>query len=351
MERPRHALFAETMTERNTLVDSFGRTHDYLRISLTERCNLRCEYCMPEEGVELSHDDDLLTTPEIIRAARIFVERGGVRKIRLTGGEPLLRRDIAELCAALKSLSGLEKLGITTNGILLKKKLPSLLAAGVDLVNISLDTLDKDKFIQMTKRNGLEKVLGAVESAVDLGVEPLKVNCVVMRGINDDEVTRFVAWTKYMPIEVRFIEFMPFNDNKWSSDTLVPFRDMVRDIRKTFPDFQVAASGNASEVAKMWHVPGHAGRVGFITSMTQQFCGSCNRLRMMADGNLKVCLFGSEEFGLRDVLRSSAHDDDDVVDAIQRALNKKHAALGGNTSVEELLQSSGTNRSMVRIGG
>ena len=338
-----------------SLVDSFNRKHNYLRISLTERCNLRCDYCMPENGVELTSQEKLLNKDEIVRAARIFVEECGVDKVRLTGGEPLLRKDIIDLCADIKRLDGLKDLGITTNGILLKRRLPDLLHAGVNLFNVSLDTLDEEKFARITKRRGLPHVLDAISHAVDLGVEPLKVNCVVMRGVNDDEIEHFVSWTKYMPVEMRFIEFMPFHANGWSRDTLVPFREMVKRIKISHPSFKRLDDTNdsvtSSKVAKVWQVPGHAGTVGFITSMSQQFCGSCNRLRMMADGNLKVCLFGSREYDLGSLLRSSCVADNEIVDAIRGALDQKHAALGGSSNVEELLASSDLNRSMVRIGG
>ena len=183
------------------LTDSFGRSHKYLRISLTEKCNLRCRYCMPEEGVELPPDDSLMTSEEILRIARLFVEQG-VTKIRLTGGEPLLRKDIVDLCAEMSALPGLETLAMTTNAVALKRKLPALHAAGVNMLNISLDTLVREKFSFMTRRNGLDKVLGAIHLAVEMGYDPVKVNVVVMAGTNDDELADFVALTKDLPVEV-----------------------------------------------------------------------------------------------------------------------------------------------------
>jgi molybdenum cofactor biosynthesis enzyme MoaA len=236
------------------LVDTFDRHHTYLRISLTERCNLRCKYirlsntkrrlikfiisgtyCMPEEGIDLSPTDQLLRKEEILRLARLFVSQG-VTKIRLTGGEPTVRPDIVELVQSLGQLKqhGLESLAMTSNGIALKRKLPALVEGGLDTLNVSLDTLDPHLFQVMTRRKGFDKVTGAIDEAVRLGMPHVKVNTVVMRGINDHEVLNFVAYTKNHPVNVRFIEYMPFDGNKWNRDKLVPFKELINRIETIY---------------------------------------------------------------------------------------------------------------------
>ncbi|CAN1798817.1 GTP 3',8-cyclase, mitochondrial [Linum perenne] len=273
------------------LVDSFGRMHTYLRISLTERCNLRCQYCMPSEGVELTPSPQLLSVDEIVRLANLFVS-SGVNKIRLTGGEPTVRKDIEEICLQLSNLKGLNTLAITTNGITLAKKLPNLKANGLTSVNISLDTLVPAKFEFLTRRKGHQRVLDSINAAVECGYNP--VNCVVMRGLNDDEMCDFVNLTHDKPINVRFIEFMPFDGNVWNVKKLVPYSEMLDKVMKQFPRME-RIQDHPSETAKNFKIEGHLGTVSFITSMTEHFCAGCNRLRLLADGNFKVCLFGPSE--------------------------------------------------------
>ncbi|XP_020873889.1 GTP 3',8-cyclase, mitochondrial, partial [Arabidopsis lyrata subsp. lyrata] len=216
------------------LIDSFGRLHTYLRISLTERCNLRCQYCMPSEGVELTPKPQLLSQSEIVRLAGLFVS-AGVNKIRLTGGEPTIRNDIEEICLQLSSLKGLKNLAITTNGITLAKKLPKLQECGLDSLNISLDTLVPAKFEFLTRRKGHDRVMKSIDTAIELGYNPVKVNCVVMRGLNDDEICDFVELTREKPINVRFIEFMPFDGNVWNVKKLVPYAEVMDKVVKRFP--------------------------------------------------------------------------------------------------------------------
>lgn len=337
----------ERMTDRSpTLVDRFGREHTYLRISLTERCNLRCRYCMPEEGVALQAHDQLLSTPEIVRLATLFAA-AGVTRIRLTGGEPLLRRDLVDLVAQLRAIDGITSVGVTTNGIVLQRKLAALRAAGVDRLNISLDTLRADKFADITRRQGLHRVIDAIAEAQALGFAPLKLNCVVMRHFNLDELVDFVAFTERNAVDVRFIEWMPFDSNKWSDETFVPFREMLETIRAAFPS--VAKLTDApNDTSKAFHVPGFAGQFGFITSMSEHFCGSCNRLRLTADGNLKVCLFGNAEVSLRDALRHGVPDAD-ITDIIDVAVKRKQFALGGHGDMYGI--SKAKNRPMILIGG
>ncbi|KAE9340731.1 Molybdenum cofactor biosynthesis protein 1 [Phytophthora fragariae] len=328
------------------LVDQFGRAHTYLRISLTERCNLRCRYCMPEEGVPLQPNGDLLTTPEIIRLARLFAS-SGVKRIRLTGGEPLLRRDLVELVAQLREIPGIESVGVTTNGITLQRKLLALQHAGADRLNISLDTLQPEKFAHITRRQGFTRVMNSIVEAQALGFTPLKINCVVQRHFNLEEIVDFVAFTEKHAVDVRFIEWMPFDSNRWNDETFVPFKEMMDIIKTEFPMVDKLQDG-ANDTSKAFHVPGFKGQFGFITSMSEHFCGSCNRLRLTADGNLKVCLFGNTEVSLRDAMRYDVADKD-IRDIVDVAVKRKKFALGGHGDMYGL--SKAKNRPMILIGG
>jgi GTP 3',8-cyclase len=288
-------------TTSSHLTDTFGRQHDYLRISISERCNLRCIYCMPEEGVELSPPSSLLTTPEIVYLSSLFVSQG-VTKIRLTGGEPTVRPDILKLMRSIGDLraNGLKELALTTNGISLIRKLDEMVEYGLTGLNISLDTLDPFQYQIMTRRKGL------------------KINCVVMRGINEKEIIRFVELTRDKDIEVRFIEYMPFDGNKWSRGKMVSYHEMLDIIRAKYPEIR-RLTGLKNDTSKVFEIPGFVGRVGFITSMTHNFCGTCNRLRITSDGNLKVCLFGNAEVSLRDILRKATGGNpvgDEAVDSL-----------------------------------
>ncbi|KAJ5994064.1 Molybdenum cofactor synthesis C-terminal [Penicillium sp. IBT 35674x] len=289
------------------LTDTFNRQHDYLRISVTERCNLRCLYCMPEEGVELSPPARLLTSPEIVYLSSLFVSQG-VTKIRLTGGEPTVRKDIVPLMQRIGQLreNGLRELCLTTNGISLHRKLDPMVEAGLTGVNLSLDTLDPFQFQIMTRRKGFDAVMKSIDRILEMnklgaGIK-LKINCVVMRGMNDREILPFVELGRELPIEVRFIEYMPFDGNKWNQGKMFSYEEMLAVIREKYPSLEKVV-GHKNDTSKTYMVPGFEGRVGFITSMTHNFCGTCNRLRITGDGNLKVCLFGNAEVSLRDIIR------------------------------------------------
>ncbi|KAH8737672.1 hypothetical protein BGZ61DRAFT_338741 [Ilyonectria robusta] len=319
------------------LTDTFHRQHDYLRISITERCNLRCVYCMPEEGVPLSPNKELLTTPEIILLSSVFVSQG-VTKIRLTGGEPTVRRDILPLMHQIGELRrhGLKEICITTNGISLHRKLDSMIEAGLTGVNLSLDTLDPWQFQIMTRRKGFDAVQKSIDRITELnrlgaGVK-LKINCVVMRGINDREVLPFVDMTENKDIEVRFIEYMPFDGNKWNQGKMFSYSEMLDLIRTKYPTLE-KVQDHKNDTSKTWHVPGFTGRIGFITSMTHNFCGTCNRLRITSDGNLKVCLFGNAEVSLRDILRKSNQGepiDEQAFEAMKQLEMDRRAALSAS---------------------
>ncbi|NWX84923.1 MOCS1 protein, partial [Nothoprocta pentlandii] len=309
------------------LTDSFGRQHNYLRISLTEKCNLRCQYCMPEEGVQLTPKSELLTAQEIITLAKLFVKEG-VEKIRLTGGEPLIRPDVVDIVGQLNKLEGLKTLAVTTNGINLARLLPRLKEAGLNAVNISLDTLVPAKFEFIVRRKGFHKVMEGIHKATELGFHPVKVNCVVMRGFNEDELLDFVDFTKDLPLDVRFIEYMPFDGNKWNFKKMVSYKEMLDTIKQRWPELEKLPC-EASSTAKSYKVPHFQGQISFITSMSEHFCGSCNRLRITADGNLKVCLFGNSEVSLRDHLRSGATEEDlvQIIGAAVGRKKKQHAGM------------------------
>ncbi|NWH56020.1 MOCS1 protein, partial [Geococcyx californianus] len=323
------------------LTDSFGRQHNYLRISLTEKCNLRCQYCMPEEGVQLTPKSELLTTQEIISLARLFVKEG-VEKIRLTGGEPLIRPDVIDIVGQLYKLEGLKTIAITTNGINLTRLLPRLKEAGLNAINISLDTLVPAKFEFIVRRKGFHKVMEGIHKATELGYHPVKVNCVVMRGFNEDELLGFVDFTKDLPLDVRFIEYMPFDGNKWNFKKMVSYKEMLDTIKQRWPELEKLPC-ETSSTAKSYKVPHFQGQISFITSMSEHFCGSCNRLRITADGNLKVCLFGNSEVSLRDHLRSGASEEE-LVQIIGAAVGRKKKQHAGMFNISQM-----KNRPMILI--
>ncbi|XP_041979827.1 GTP 3',8-cyclase, mitochondrial isoform X2 [Aricia agestis] len=336
---------ADATTE--TLMDLHGRRHDYLRISLTERCNLRCQYCMPAEGVSLSPRARLLSFAELMRLARVFAALG-VGKVRLTGGEPTLRADLEEVVRALRGLPGVRTVAMTSNGLALARRLPALQRAGLTHLNLSLDTLRADRFERMTRRPGLAKVLACIDVALQIGIRPLKINTVLMKGFNDDEVGDFVEFTREREVEVRFIEFMPFAGNEWAAARMVPERAALAAARAAAgTGLRRAARAARGDTATLWEVAGHAGRVGFVSSMTRPFCGGCNRLRLTADGSLKVCLFGAAEVSLRDAVRAGASDDD-LAALVRAALRRKHPQHAGMKS-GDIVQ--GSNRPMILIGG
>jgi len=329
------------------LFDNFNRGHDYLRISLTERCNLRCQYCMPENGVDLTPQNNLLTTEEILKLSKFFV-KNGVTKIRLTGGEPLIRKDFVDIVASLNDLkhkqneNRLKMIGVTTNGIVLGRKLSALKKAGLDAINISLDTLQPLKYEFVTRRRGFERVMSNIKKSVELGFTSVKVNCVVMKGLNEDEVCDFVSLTKDIPVDVRFIEYMPFDGNKWNQNKMISYRVLLKEIENKFKNVE-KLQDHHNDTSKAFKVPGFVGKFGFITSMSDNFCSSCNRLRLTADGNLKVCLFGNNEVSLRDVLREKQENIEHVIGEAVKRKKKQHAGMSNLKNLK--------NRPMILIGG
>lgn len=301
---------------------------------------------MPKDGVTLQPIEDLLSTSEIVRLAKLFAS-SGVTRIRLTGGEPLLRRDVVDLVAQLREIPGIESVGITTNGIMLQNKLLALKKAGLDRLNISLDTLKPDIFAHITRRQGFSRVMSSILEAQTQGFFPLKINAVVQRNLNLNEVANFVAFTELNAVDVRFIEWMPFDSNRWNDDNFVSYKEMLESIRKKFPVLEKLVDG-PNDTSKAYTVPGFKGQFGFITSMSEHFCSSCNRLRLTADGNLKVCLFGNTEVSLRDAIRDGVADDD-IRAIINAAVMRKKFALGGHGDMYGL--SKAKNRPMILIGG
>ena len=323
--------------------DSFNRIHNYLRISLTDNCNLRCFYCMPEEEYLFTPTSKLMQRSEIETLARTFVS-AGVNKIRLTGGEPLVRHDAADIILSLSKLP--VELTMTTHGTRLHKFIDVLKEAKFRSLNISLDTLNQDKFNRVTRRNQFDTVLENIQLCLENGFQ-VKVNVVVMKGLNDHELVDFVAWTKSTPVDIRFIEFMPFTGNRWTNNQVMTLNEMLQVISETYEFSSV--DRKAHDTAKRFHVPGHFGTFGVISTMSSHFCGDCNRMRLTADGKLKNCLFSNGETDLLAALRSGK----EVLPLIQQTVSAKHFQLGGQLTpdFEELHAEKILNRSMITIGG
>jgi cyclic pyranopterin phosphate synthase len=323
--------------------DRFGRNHNYLRISLTDNCNLRCHYCMPEEDYTFTPQANLMQPDEIEKLATLFVKEG-VTKIRLTGGEPLVRKDAASIILKLSRLP--VHLTLTTNGTRLHEFVDVLEQANIHSLNISLDTLDAEKFKILTRRDLFQQVVENIELLVKKGFH-IKVNTVVMKGFNDQELTNFIAWTKEIPVHVRFIEFMPFAGNQWKSDKVVTWQEILQKISHEYSYLPLAHEEN--ETAKKYIVPGHAGTFAVISTMSENFCGDCNRMRLTADGKLKNCLFSKEETDLLNALRNGQ----EVIPLIHQSIMGKAKELGGQFTADfsHLHAEDIQNRSMISIGG
>ena len=290
------------------LRDSFGRVADDLRISVTDRCNFRCIYCMPAEGLRWLSRDDILSFEEIHRLARLFVSRYGVRTIRLTGGEPLVRVRLEELVAMINDLDPSLDITMTTNGVLLEKKARLLKDAGLKRINISLDTLSLDRFKEMARRDAFHKVITGIAAAEEAGLWPIKLNVVVMKGYNDGEVVQFAELARTRGFEIRFIEFMPLDgDGIWNNNLVVPSRRLQEQIEDQFP-LKPVSDGRPGPSTNFKFVDGAQGGIGFISSVSQAFCTSCNRVRLTAEGSLRTCLFSLKETSLRELLRDGSSD-------------------------------------------
>lgn len=323
------------------LQDGFRRAINYMRISVTDRCNLRCVYCMPPEGMPWIPHSDVLTFEEIERIVRATA-RVGMRKIRITGGEPLVRRGVVELIARLAAVPGIEDISMTTNAMLMPQFAEALAGAGLQRINVSLDTLRPDRFANITRFDGLEQVMAGIEAAERAGLEPIKINAVILRGINDDEVVDLARLTLDRPWHVRFIEAMPLGGN-------LPVEEKgfisVDEIMGKLGELEAVSGPNGSGPARYFRIPGGRGTVGVISPMSHFFCESCNRVRLTAEGQLRLCLFDDHEIDLRTPLREGATTGE-IVAAFQQAILTKperhHLEVG---------QSNCNLRALSQIGG
>ena len=331
------------MIKKNNLFDTYKRIHNYLRISLTDNCNFRCLYCMPEENPQcFFRHDELMTTDEIFAIAKVFVDNG-TSKIRLTGGEPLARHDFAEIITKLAQLQ--VELTLTTNGVLLHKYITLLKQTGINSVNISIDSLNSDKFQWITKRNALPQVWENILFCVKENFH-VKLNVVIMKGVNEQEIPDFVALTRDLPLHVRFIEFMPFNGNAWGADRVVTMDEMLASIAAQFPIEKIEDCMH--ETAKKYTVLGHKGTFAFITTLSKSFCKDCNRMRLTADGKMKNCLFGKEEFDILGALRKK----EEIYPLISQCVLRKYERMGGQfENYKTLNPECLENRTMIKIGG
>jgi cyclic pyranopterin phosphate synthase len=303
------------------LRDGHGRLIGDLRVSVTDRCNFRCQYCMPAEGLPWLDRSEVLTFEEIERIVRLLVPLG-LRNIRLTGGEPLVRRGLPELIKMLRGIEGLEDLSLTTNGYLLEGMAAALVEAGLERINVSLDSLSRDRFFQMTRRDSLPQVIRGLET-LELfpQLSPIKVNCVAMRGFTEDEVIPFAELARRKPYQVRFIEFMPLDaDHAWSADRVLTGDEIRAMIDRVYPLEQLERAAHAT--AKVWRFRDGRGEIGFVNPVSEPFCADCDRIRLTAEGKLRTCLFSLHETDLREPLRSGA-DDDELVEAVRDAVWRK----------------------------
>ena len=325
------------------IVDSFGRDHNYLRISLTDNCNLRCFYCMPEEDYEFTPASSLMQFNEIEAIAKIFVAQG-VNKIRLTGGEPLVRKDADKIILALSKLP--VTLTLTTNGTRLHEYAAVLKEANIKSLNISLDTLQPEKFLLLTRRDQFKQVYDNIHLLISKGFH-VKVNVVAMKGMNDMEINDFIEWTKATPVHVRFIEFMPFSGNKWVSNKVFTWQQILQVVESKYT--VVRLNDDVHDTAKKYAVPGHAGSFAVISTMTSPFCSGCNRMRLTADGKMKNCLFSKEETDLLTAFRRG----ENILPLIQQSITSKAKELGGQFTAdfEHVHAEDIHNRSMITIGG
>ncbi len=316
--------------------DTYGRALNYLRVSVTDRCNLRCRYCMPEEGIKKIQHEEMLSLEAIETMVRAMADLG-VQKVRLTGGEPLIRNGIVGLIKNLNNISGIKELVLTTNGLRLGSMAADLKAAGLKRVNISLDTLNPEKFKYMTRGGNLQEVLEAIEVAKKVGLTPIKINVVLIRGFNDDEIEQFVEWTRNEPIEIRFIELMPIGEvANWSSENFMSNQAVLDRV----PELSICQGMDVTSPATLYQLKEAKGRVGLISPISCKFCDQCNRIRLTSTGQLKYCLHSNEETNLRPYLEDISAMKAMILEAV--ALKpRQHKLEEGHT----------ISRNMVEVGG
>lgn len=334
------------MENKNLLLDEFGRGHNYLRISITEHCNLRCTYCMPEEGIKLTPKPHLMTADEIVSIAQAFVNLG-VDKIRLTGGEPLVRKDAKQIMLRLGELG--VKLSITTNGILAADFIETFREAGIQTVNISIDSLVKEKFNAITRRDYFDVVQKNIGLLLDENFN-VKLNVVLVKSFNDNELLDFVSLTKDKNVQVRFIEFMPFSGNQWDKSKLVSYAEIMETVQSRYSISQIRRlQDEPNDTARNFKIDSYSGSFAIISSVTNPFCGTCNRIRLTADGKLKNCLFSNSETPLLETLRSGGS----MLPLILQNLASKKAVRAGMDDDLKFQNPDlfSKNRSMIAIGG
>ena len=284
------------------LLDPYKRKINYLRISVTDRCNLRCRYCMPEEGIPLIPHEEILTYEEMLRIVRVFATQG-ISKVRLTGGEPLVRKGIVEFISRLSQIEEIKDLSLTTNGILMKEFAQDLKQAGLKRINISLDSLKRERFFQITRKDDFERVWGGIEEALRVGLSPIKINMVAIQGLNDDEIESFARLTLRLPLTIRYIEYMPSgNGEDWKQAdilTIPQIQSRLEKVGKLIP----IPSDQWDGPAKRFRIEGAIGEIGLIGAVSSHFCGDCNRLRLTPDGKIRTCLFSDEEIDVREILQ------------------------------------------------
>ena len=327
------------------LLDNHGREINYMRLAVTDRCNLRCFYCMPEKGIQYLPKDNLLTFEEMLRVTKIFATQG-ISKIRITGGEPFLRKDMMQLLESIAAIPEIKKIHITTNGTLLIDKIPKLKALGINSINLSLDSLDKKRFHEITRRDDLDKVIESMHALIAANIK-VKINMVVMDGKNTDDVISMLELAKEFPVDVRFIEEMPFNGTKgqgnptfWSHKTILEHIKTKYEVKKLVDP--------AYSTSMNYQIPDFKGTFGIIAAFSRTFCGTCNRIRLTPQGTLKTCLYDNGVFNIRDLMRAGATDDDLVV-ALKEALN--HRAKDGHEAEQNRNKNFPVSESMATIGG
>jgi GTP 3',8-cyclase len=329
---------------RVMLLDPFRRKINYLRISITDRCNLRCRYCMPEEGIPLIPHEEILTYEEILRIVRVFATEG-ISKVRLTGGEPLVRKGIVDFVSCLSQIEEIKDLSLTTNGILLKEFAQDLKKAGLKRINISLDSLRKERFCQITRKDDFEKVWAGIEEALKVGLFPIKINMVAIQGLNDDEIESFARLTLHLPLIIRYIEYMPSgNGEEWKESdilTIPQIKSRLENVGKLVP----IPSDRWDGPAKRFRIEGALGEIGLIGPISSHFCDDCNRLRLTPDGKIRTCLFSDEEIDVKELLRNGGSDWD-LKERLFTALKNKPERHPINTHQFKKCQ-----RNMSAIGG
>ncbi|OUT62413.1 MAG: GTP 3',8-cyclase MoaA [Rhodopirellula sp. TMED11] len=340
-------MSALTQQERPAfpLIDRFGRLHRSLRVSVTDRCNLRCFYCMPEHGAEFAKRETLLSFEEIHRLVDLLVTRCGIRDVRLTGGEPLARKDFPVLVEMLAGVNGLKDLSLTTNGILLDEFAGPLRQAGLQRLNISLDTVDEQTFQQISRRKGIDKVIAGIDAAIETGFQQIKLNTTAIKGVTESQVISLVRFAMERGVQIRFIEFMPLDtDQQWRRQSVLSGQEIRAIIEAEFGAMQTVNEVPDSQPAREFRL-GSGHEIGLIQSVTTPFCEACDRIRLTADGSIRNCLFSQQEFPLRDAMRGGASDDE-VLQMIAQAIEAKAAGHGINEA-----EFKPPERPMYSIGG